>query len=609
MKKGKYLAAITSYSYEERAGALSFKANNFIKKVPNDEKTTASYLSGQAPGVIFGYLEKDNEKVSIGVPQGAEGNILVVGGNGSGKSRGIAMPTLKHWPGTICATDLKGELSNQYDALLKNGSVVRPYLVFNPMQVDGPSYDPFWWLLEDDESNLMSNLWEIILAIIPTIPGDKQPFWNDSERAFFAASLLYFFKIGLGFSESICEIMSSPISSLCQRLSTCEDLQIKSLLGNPELLKSDLLASIDRGLRNKLMLFVSDPYVSHAFRGTREGARCFTWDDLNDTNIFLQIPADKIELWSSAINLMLTQLLHYLERRPEQYDPRAEHMPQTLLLLDEFARFGKLNMLPAAMATLRSKAVNICLLAQSIAQIDATYGEAERRILLDNCQYQAILRANDPETQESLCKLIGTRIQRRHNISQQLGGSSKKKVIGRSVQVSEVRDWMICPHELATLDDVLLLGPHGFLRVQKFGPDASNTPSGQFNNRDLTSSIFNKGAELLMIEDRTKNAERRIQDLEHRRRIAQKQANDNKRRQENLLKFFLGGLVLKYFPELSEITPGNTPEETQEKFQHVETILAALADRRDLVNLLQEEAHEKRGERISERADKKGEEV
>ena len=41
----------------------------------------------------------------------------------------------------------------------------------------------------------------------------------------------------------------------------------------------------------------------------------------------------------------------------------------------------------------------------------------------------------------------------------------------------------------------------------------------------------------------------------------------------------------------------------------METILAALADRRDLVNQLQEETHEKRGERISERADKKSEEV
>ncbi|OUN86083.1 hypothetical protein B5G06_00820 [Flavonifractor sp. An52] len=582
------------YDYEQRAGAISLRKKYQFQIERGDigEAPNCLLLKDDASGFTFGYLEADDQDSLVGIPEGEEGNILVVGGNGSGKSYGVAAPTLKSWHGAICATDIKGELSKRYEVLYQSGTAVRPYLIFDPTQTDGPSYDPFWWLLEDSASNLMSNIWEIVLAIVPAAMEDNQPFWVESEQALFAASLLYFFKLGLSFSETVCEIMSTDISSLCETISVSEDVQVKMLLGSPMALKADVLAAIDRGLRNKLMLFASDPYIGHAFRGVREGAMCFNWNDLEHTNIFLHIPANKVEQWGGAVNLMLTQLLRYLERRPEKYCLEAEQIPQTLLLLDEFARFGKLEMLPAAMATLRSKKVNICLMVQSIAQIDAIYGESERRIILDNCQFQAILRANDPETQETLCKLIGTRIQRHHSVSQQLG-TSMKDTVEYSIQTSEVRDWMVCPHELATLKDVLLLTPHGFLRVQKFAPSEINVPSRSFTNTHSNPFFCNEGAVILMIEERIKNADRRTRSMEHQRRLAQKQANDNKRKQKDQLKYILGGLVLKYFPELSEIVPERTETETQERFRHIEVLLSYLSNRRDLVQQLQDNASSK----------------
>lgn len=589
---GKFLKS-GNYNFDDRVGGISLKKKSYlVKKLQNqnkEEEIKPLFLQENESGLSFGYIRKQDDMCVVGMPEGDEGNILVVGGNGSGKSCGIAMPTLKSWRGAICATDLKGELSKRYEVLYQNGTTVRPYLIFNPTQTDSPSYDPFWWLLEDSASNLMSNIWEIVLAIVPAAMEDDQPFWVESEQALFAASLLYFFKLGLSFSETVCEIMSTDISSLCETLSASGDVQVKMLLGSPVGLKADVLSAIDRGLRNKLMLFASDPYISHAFRGVREGATCFNWNDLEYTNIFLHIPADKVEQWGGSINLMLTQLLRYLERRPEKYCLEAGKIPHTLLLLDEFARFGKLDMLPAAMATLRSKKVNLCLLAQSIAQIDAIYGISERRIILDNCQYLAILRANDPETQENLCKLIGTRIQRHHSVSQQLG-ASMKDTIGYNIQMSEVRDWMVCPHELATLKNVLLLTPYGFLRLQKFYPSNSSEPLRKFANSHLDTSFCNKEAVMLTIEERVKNADERTKAMEHQRRLAQKQANDSKRQQENRLKYILGGLVLKYFPELSEIIPGNAQVEIQIQFQHIETVIAALADKRELIDQLREEA-------------------
>lgn len=127
-------------------------------------------------GLYIGIEKASKENRYVGMSQGTEGNIIVVGGNGSGKSAGIAIPTLRTWKEAICATDVKGELSKCYEELFQKGTVTRPYIIFDPTQIGGPSYDPFWWLLQDSSDNLVSNIWEIALAIIPVLPSDNQPF-------------------------------------------------------------------------------------------------------------------------------------------------------------------------------------------------------------------------------------------------------------------------------------------------------------------------------------------------------------------------------------------------------------------------------------------------
>ena len=75
---------------------------------------------------------------------------------------------------------------------------------------------------------------------------------------------------------------------------------------NSSVWTSETRACFDRGLRNKLMVFAADPYIGHAFRGQREGANCFTWDDLDDCNIFLRIPAGPYQLAEILLRLGIT---------------------------------------------------------------------------------------------------------------------------------------------------------------------------------------------------------------------------------------------------------------------------------------------------------------
>jgi type IV secretory pathway TraG/TraD family ATPase VirD4 len=423
-------------------------------------------------GIIFGLENSSSTDTYVGMPQGHDGNTAGIGGNGSGKSYGCAKPTLESWQGALCATDIKGELSDYYSELYNEGIVKRPFIVFNPMQVGGIGYDPFWWIHEDGEKNLVTNVMEMVIAMNPLKTGDNQPFWVETEQGILVAALLYYFKLGNSFGETMDNILSSTVSELVNIIVEKGGSEEKMYLGELTKMKLETIANFDRGLRNKLMLFATDPYISNAFRGSRDDVECFNWGQLNDFNIFLNIPMDKIEQWSPAVILMLTQLIRHLERRPEKYSPEGAKNIQTLLLLDEIARFGKLEMLPGAMSTLRSKCVNVCLLIQSIAQLDKFYGEHDRRIILDNCQFICIFRANDAETQKYLSDLIGTvKIpQKSHTYNYSL----KKGLVGYGVQGSEGREPRVFPHELANLKDVLLLHPEGFCRIAKITPYKEN---------------------------------------------------------------------------------------------------------------------------------------
>ena len=552
-------------------------------------------LDIKASGVFFGGRGQFKKDRYAGMPQGEDGNIVIIGGNGSGKSSGIIKPTLETWKGAVCATDLKGELSDHYAQFYEvssaQGVLPRPYIIFDPMKADSLSYDPFWWPAHDSPANLIKNIYEIALALIPDAPNDIQPFWVRTERDVLAAALLHFFQLGLSFSEAICRILQSPLSGLCTEMISSPDVRVKLLLGNLSDMKDEALASIDRGIRNQLMLFGTDPYISHAFRGEREGADCFTWEDLNEFNIFLRLPADRLEQWGAAVTLMYTQLIHHLERRPERHSESGEDNVQTLLLLDEFARFGKLEMILPAVSTLRSKNVNICLVVQSIAQLDDVYGEYKRRILLDNCQYQAILRANDSETQKYLSELIGTRVQVQHSAGKQLNRSMD--IRGYSVQISETRDWAVHPHELSTLTDVLLLTPHGFCRVEKYTQHEflQRSLRGQSACRNLgCSEEKSEGVvKMMSIQERLKQANQRVAANTHKQRLAQREANEAAKKQNRWRNYIIGEMVTRCFPEVTRFEPGNA-DETALRFAPLEAFLSVLASDEQLVAQLKERA-------------------
>lgn len=414
----------------------------------------------------------------IGLPEGRDGHIAVIGGSGSGKSSGIAFPTIESWRSCMCITDTKYELAPRYEHWYNSGKVKRPCIIFNPLKVDSKSYDPFSLVKKGGVDNEIRNIEDIVNSILPSLPDDKEPFWNESGQALLKAALLHYFSLGLSFSEAIVLIASMSSRELCETLTESSDVRIKMILGDLTYMKGRIIASIDRVVRNKLLLMATDKLMLHALRGEQENAECFSWDDLENYNIFLCIPEEMLDQWSIILNIMYTQLIRYIQQRPEKYSEQGKKEKPLLLLLDEFARYGKISPIMSAIPTLRSKNVNLCIIIQSIAQLDEIYGINGRKIIMDNCNSKVILRSNDSDTQKYLAELLGT-YKKTYMVTNDCYDVFNE-ITSYTEQMNDKREYRIYPHEFSLLDDVILLTSEGMFRLQKYKPYENKDQNEQY---------------------------------------------------------------------------------------------------------------------------------
>lgn len=205
-------------------------------------------------------------------------------------------------------------------------------------------------------------------------------------------------------------------------------------------------------------------------------------------NVFLCLDQSRLEQWSWVIRLMITQLIRQIERRPDKYSPRGSTTAPILLLLDEFPLLGRMDVITEAMTTLRSKKVTLYLVIRSIAQLDAVYGPNVRKILVDNCQYKAILQVTEPETQEYLSRMIGTVPTAKVSVSQSLNSYTEQSIWG--TQIQEIREPLILPHEFSTNRDIWLHTPYGFLSTIKLPARVTNLHVYKFD--EFISEYFRR---------------------------------------------------------------------------------------------------------------------
>ena len=167
------------------------------------------------------------------------------------------------------------------------------------------------------------------------------------------------------------------------------------------------------------------------------------------------MPDKKQEYYAALMHIVTGQILEYISGR--EYDSRTDR--RILIALDEFASLGHFEIL-SPFRKFRKNGANLCVLTQSLADIDLVYSEKERQVILDNSRYVVVLSATDNATRDYFSNLIGKQTVK--NVSKTTGSSNN------STSVSESRDYAVQPEEWKTSSDELtVIHPSGYCRLKK----------------------------------------------------------------------------------------------------------------------------------------------
>ena len=197
---------------------FKFKEKDAGKDVArcNDPPERMMLQPGVDRGFFLGGLDQFAQAKYVGIPAEADGNFVILGGPGSGKSTSIIKPTIETWNGPLFAIDIKGELSYSY--LRDRKQWMRDGIIWDPCSLTSLSYDPFEWLMKDSSDNLAANVMDLSISLIPNDPNAMERFWTQACQQVLASALLVGFRRGYSFPQTICWILCQKMSSLCYEL-------------------------------------------------------------------------------------------------------------------------------------------------------------------------------------------------------------------------------------------------------------------------------------------------------------------------------------------------------------------------------------------------------
>lgn len=415
-------------------------------------------------GMILGY--KKYLPVLPTPPPGKNGNILVIGGSGSGKSASFAIPNAMQMLGSYVFTDPKGELYDRTAGIFKEkGYDVHVINLAEPKCSDG--YNPL--------AHIRGTLdVDTIVKIISKKEGgdskSNDPFWDQTSEALLKAVIYYIMfnrpeeewslasclaLVRLGGENEGEDLrnlfMALPFESPARK--AFETIRLGS-----EKTFSNILVS----LAAKLEAFDSKEIVGLTSTNTIE------FEDLvNKKSVLYFITPATNDTYNFLMNIFFSQMF---DRLYEYADTKGGKLPTPLfLILDEFANIGRIPRFEQILSTCRSYRINISIILQSIDQLIAIYDEKVTENIMSNCSTHLFLGTNAQKTLETFSKQLGEKTITRDNVSKSTDKDSHFS--GRNYSDQAMGRALMTPDELRKMSEnecIILVQAMKPIKAQKY---------------------------------------------------------------------------------------------------------------------------------------------
>lgn len=375
-------------------------------------------------------------------------NVVVIGGSGSGKTRGYVIPNLLQGEISYVVLDPSGEILRATGNFLreKKGYRIR---VLNLVDPEASSrYNPFVYLQKDDDvDQMVENFWK---ATTQEGAQRGEQIWDDTAKELLSALAYYLYYFAPPSEQNFPMIQfmvrnmaiegedkkaKSPVDRLFDELEEThpEHIALKHYRSYHSG-AAKTLQSIQITLLSRLGKFNLDS-IERLSTTTQDELGLFTAAETK-TVIFAVTPVADTSL-NFFVSLLYGQMFELLYAYGNAHGKLKVPLH---FLMDEFANITLPRDFDKRLATFRKYLISASIILQDQSQLKALY-EKQWQSVINNCDSLLYLGGNESGTHEYLSKLLGKQTIRTNTFGQSKGRngsySKNEQQLGRELMTPD----------------------------------------------------------------------------------------------------------------------------------------------------------------------------
>ncbi|EGS5729202.1 type IV secretory system conjugative DNA transfer family protein [Clostridium perfringens] len=362
-------------------------------------------------GLLFGYWMNPNGTNSrkiITLPKktSLNRNVAVFGSSGSMKSRSFVIPNILNLiknNESLFVTDPKGELlAKTYDVLIANGYTVKAFNINNI-----PCSDR-WNVLQEIKDEQTASIFAKSIIENTKDRGEKgDSFWDNHYVNFLKAIALYVRYTEKEENQNMAKVYEyityeeglEGLKALFDKIDNTHPAKQAWITFNTATGNEKVAAGVISGLSIKL-----DTLQIPSFRDLLSGNDIDLTAPGREKCAYFVVVPDTHATFNFLAGLFFTfAFINLIDFADKLGDALPYHVN---FLLDEFPNIAKIPDFEKKISTVRSRGVSICVIFQTLLQLESRYSKEVASEILGNCDSKVFLGANEIDTATYISKML-----------------------------------------------------------------------------------------------------------------------------------------------------------------------------------------------------------
>lgn len=333
---------------------------------------------------------------------GLNGNDLIIGSSGAGKTTGYVIPNINRHFGSMVVADTKGNLARMLTPSLEEaGYHVETLDFYHPEH--SCCYNPLSYIRTNRDQTEINE--QDIVTITEALYPEKgrDPYWDNAGRLVLSSLIGFVMEKLPRREQNIASVMrifamnndvlkklfgelekENPDSFAVRRFHMYRDvMETQTTWG---CIQSSLGTAIGQMARGDLLPVLTGKTVDFRDLGRRKTVLFVNVSDV-DRSI------DK--LYNIFYTQLFTALIQYADQRADSTLPVPVR-----IYLDDFATNLYIPHFDGILSVIRSRGISASIMLQSLTQLDEMYGRAGKSTIINNCDHLVYLGGQDLETAE-----------------------------------------------------------------------------------------------------------------------------------------------------------------------------------------------------------------